>query len=121
MGEAAGKVEFLTDRPDFDRLVNTWLPYELYASRLWGRVGPTQRAGATGYRDQLQDSLPLVLLTAPDAGADRVHASQQVREGDVLEWRHRAPGGGRPSAAHQGERSPSLCCPMCWRAMCGTG
>ena len=44
-----GKVDVRTNRPDFDRLVNTWLPYQLYASRLWGRVGPNQRGGATGY------------------------------------------------------------------------
>ncbi len=90
-----GKVEVRTNRPDFDRLVNTWLPYQLYASRLWGRVGPNQRGGATGYRDQLQDVLPLILLEPRLARAQIVlHASQQFREGDVLKWWHRAPNGG---------------------------
>ena len=89
-----GKVEVRTNRPDFDRLVNTWLPYQLYASRLWGRVGPNQRGGATGYRDQLQDVLPLVVLEPRLARAQIVlHASQQFREGDVLKWWHRAPNG----------------------------
>ena len=88
------RVEVCTNRPDFDRLVNTWLPYQLYASRLWGRVGPNQRGGATGYRDQLQDVLPLVLLEPRLARAQIVlHASQQFREGDVLKWWHRAPNG----------------------------
>src|SRR5271165_6921134 len=90
-----GKVEVRTNRPDFDRLVNTWLPYQLYASRLWGRVGPNQRGGATGFRDQLQDVLPLILLEPRLVRAQIVlHASQQFREGDVLKWWHRAPNGG---------------------------
>ncbi len=90
-----GKVEVRTNRPDFDGLVNTWLPYQLYASRLFGRLGPNQLGGATGYRDQLQDVLPLVLLEPRLARAQIVlHASQQFREGDVLKWWHRAPGGG---------------------------
>ncbi len=90
-----GKVEVRTNRPDFDRLVNTWLPYQLYASRLWGRVGPNQRGGATGYRDQLQDVLPLSLLEPRLTRAQIVlHASQQFLEGDVLKWWHRAPNGG---------------------------
>jgi cyclic beta-1,2-glucan synthetase len=90
-----GRVEVRTNRPDFDRLVNTWLPYQLYASRLWGRVGPNQRGGATGYRDQLQDVLPLALLEPRLTRAQIVlHASQQFLEGDVLKWWHRAPNGG---------------------------
>jgi cyclic beta-1,2-glucan synthetase len=93
--ERLGKVEVSTNRPDFDRLVNTWLPYQLYASRLFGRAGPNQLGGATGYRDQLQDVLPLTLLEPRLTRAQIVlHASQQFREGDVLKWWHRAPGGG---------------------------
>ena len=93
--ERLGKVEVRTNRPDFDRLVNTWLPYQLYASRLFGRVGPNQLGGATGYRDQLQDVLPLTLLEPRLTRAQIVlHATQQFREGDVLKWWHRAPGGG---------------------------
>ena len=93
--ERLGKVEVRTNRPDFDRLVNIWLPYQLYASRLFGRVGPNQLGGATGYRDQLQDVLPLTLLEPRLTRAQIVlHATQQFREGDVLKWWHRAPGGG---------------------------
>ncbi len=93
--ERLGQVEVRTNRPDFDRLVNTWLPYQLYASRLWGRVGPNQRGGATGYRDQLQDVLPLILMEPRLARAQIVlHAGQQFREGDVLKWWHRGPDGG---------------------------
>jgi cyclic beta-1,2-glucan synthetase len=93
--ERLSRVEVRTNRPDFDRLVNTWLPYQLYASRLFGRVGPNQLGGATGYRDQLQDVLPLTLIEPRLTRAQIVlHASQQFREGDVLKWWHRAPGGG---------------------------
>ena len=57
--------------------------------------GPNQLGGATGYRDQLQDVLPLTLLEPRLTRAQIVlHASQQFREGDVLKWWHRAPGGG---------------------------
>ena len=88
-------VEVRTNRPDFDRLVNTWLPYQLYASRLFARVGPNQRGGATGYRDQLQDVLPLIVIEPRLTRAQIVlHAGQQFLEGDVLKWWHRAPNGG---------------------------
>ncbi len=93
--ERLGRVEIRSNRPDFDRLVNVWLPYQLYASRLFGRLGPNQLGGATGYRDQLQDVLPLTLTEPRLTRAQIVlHASQQFREGDVLKWWHRAPGGG---------------------------
>ena len=113
-----GKVRVATNRPDFDRLVNTWLPYQLYASRLFGRVGPNQRGGAFGFRDQLQDVLPLVLLEPRLARAQIVlHASQQFLEGDVLKWWHRAPNGGdRHRAAHAGER-PAFVAALCARAL----
>jgi cyclic beta-1,2-glucan synthetase len=89
-----GIIEVKTNRPDFDRLVNTWLPYQLYASRLLARVGPNQRGGATGYRDQLQDVAPLILIEPRLTRAQiLLHAGQQFLEGDVLKWWHWAPDG----------------------------
>ncbi|HLW93003.1 MAG TPA: glycosyl transferase family 36, partial [Roseiarcus sp.] len=89
------KVNVRTNRPDFDRLVNTWLPYQAMASRLFGRVGPNQRGGAFGFRDQLQDVLPLVFIEPRLTRKQIVlHAGQQFPEGDVLKWWHRAPNGG---------------------------
>ena len=87
-------VEIETDDPGFDRLVNHWLPYQLLASRLWGRVGPNQRGGAIGFRDQLQDVLPLVFHD-PKIVRDQIvlHAGQQFIEGDVLKWWHAGPDG----------------------------
>jgi cyclic beta-1,2-glucan synthetase len=89
-----GKIRVATNRPDFDRLVNIWLPYQTTASRLFGRVGPNQRGGAFGFRDQLQDVLPLIFIEPRLARKQIVlHAGQQFLEGDVLKWWHRAPNG----------------------------
>ena len=88
---------------------NTWLPSQLYASRLFGRVGPNQLGGATGYRDQLQDVLPLTLLEPRLTRAQIVLAREPAiprrRCAQVVAsraWRrHRS----RP--ANQGERPAS--------------
>lgn len=92
--ETLGVLRIETNRPDFDRLVNDWLPYQLLTSRLWGRTGQAQRSGAIGYRDQLQDVLPLIMLK-PEAARRQIllHAAQQFIEGDVLKWWHRSADG----------------------------
>ncbi len=84
-----------TADPDFDRLVNDWLPYQLVTARLWGRSGPFQRGGAYGYRDHLQDVMPLA-ATHPDLCRQQIllHGAQQFLEGDVLQWWHVAANGG---------------------------
>jgi cyclic beta-1,2-glucan synthetase len=75
--------------PELDRLVNDWLPYQVQTARLWARAGSEQRSGAYGFRDQLQDVLPLLFH---DAALVRrqilLHAGQQFLEGDVLAWWH---------------------------------
>ena len=89
-----GVMRVKTNRPEFDRLVNDWLPYQALTARLWGRAGPAQRSGAFGYRDQLQDVLPFVAL-APEIARRQIllHARQQFVQGDVLKWWHEAPDG----------------------------
>jgi cyclic beta-1,2-glucan synthetase len=88
-------VRIKSNNEAFDRLVNHWLPYQLLTSRLWGRTGPNQRGGATGFRDQLQDVLPLMFHDATLARRQiLLHAGQQFPEGDVLKWWHAAPQGG---------------------------
>ena len=98
--------------PAFDRLVNDWLPYQLLTARLWGRCGPNQRGGAFGFRDQLQDVLPL-LATRPDSRAARSCCTprQQFLEGDVLQWWHPAPEGGTGLGARNNASDPHLWLP----------
>lgn len=84
-----GAIRVETSSPAFDRLVNTWLPYQTLTARLWGRLGPQQRSGAFGFRDQLQDVLPLTMLRPRLARAQiLLHARQQFLRGDVLQWWH---------------------------------
>lgn len=92
--ERLNAIHIETNNPAFDRLVNYWLPYQVLVSRLWGRTGPNQRGGATGFRDQLQDILPFLFLD-PDLARGQIvlHAGQQFPEGDVLKWWHNAPDG----------------------------
>lgn len=101
-----------TNRPDFDSMVNDWLPYQLLTSRLWGRAGPNQRSGAYGYRDQLQDVLPLI-FTQPDLARRQIllHAGQQFREGDVLKWWHQAVSGGTGLGQRTSSGDPHLWLP----------
>jgi cyclic beta-1,2-glucan synthetase len=80
-----------TSDPGFDRMVNDWLPYQVLASHLWGRTGPNQRSGGYGYRDQLQDLLPLVYLHPGMARSQiLLHAAQQFFAGDVMQWWHQS-------------------------------
>ena len=90
-----GQLRVETDDPDVDRLVNDWLPYQVLTARLWGRLGPNQRSGAFGFRDQLQDVLPLIWIW-PALAREQIltHAAVQFREGDVLKWWHPAARGG---------------------------
>jgi cellobiose phosphorylase len=78
-----------TQRPDFDCLNNTWLPYQAISGRLWGRTGYYQQSGAFGFRDQLQDSQ--VWLPIDPAGCRKqilLHAERQFVDGSVYHWWH---------------------------------
>jgi cyclic beta-1,2-glucan synthetase len=77
------------DTPDeaMNLLVNRWLPYQALACRVRARSAFYQASGAFGFRDQLQDTLSL-LLHDPQLARDQIlnAASRQFVEGDVQHW-----------------------------------
>ena len=77
----------------FDVMVNRWLLYQTVSCRMWAKAGFYQAGGATGFRDQLQDSMALA-WAAPQMLRDQIVlcASRQYAEGDVQHWWH-SPGG----------------------------
>ena len=110
--ETLGDLRVETNHPAFDRLVNDWLPYQLLTARLWGRCGPSQRGGAFGFRDQLQDVLPLFAIR-PDLARRQIllHARQQFLAGDVLQWWHPSTTGGTGLGARNNASDPHLWLP----------
>jgi cyclic beta-1,2-glucan synthetase len=84
-----GGITVATQNKSFDTLVNNWLVYQTYASRIWGRTGYYQSGGAYGFRDQLQDVLSLV-YTNPAITREIIvkFAARQFVEGDVMHWWH---------------------------------
>ncbi len=76
-----------TPDPALDAMVNHWLPYQALACRIRARAGFYQASGAFGFRDQLQDTLALLLHDPELARAQIVNAaSRQFPEGDVQHW-----------------------------------
>jgi len=84
-----GRMQFFLPDDMLSGYFNAFLPYQIRASRLQLRAGFYQSGGAFGFRDQLQDMLPLV-YTEPERV--RAHlllcASRQYLEGDVQHWWH---------------------------------
>jgi cyclic beta-1,2-glucan synthetase len=82
-----GTLQVSTPDPAFDRMVNTWLPYQNLACRIRARSAFYQASGAFGFRDQLQDTLALMLHDPSLARAQIINAaSRQFPEGDVQHW-----------------------------------
>ena len=90
-----GATTVQTPDPLFDAMVNRWLLYQTVSCRLWAKAGFYQAGGATGFRDQLQDTMALV-WAAPDMLRQQIVlcASRQFSEGDVQHWWHAPTGAG---------------------------
>jgi cyclic beta-1,2-glucan synthetase len=84
-----------TPDPLLDMLVNRWLLYQTVSCRVWAKAGFYQAGGATGFRDQLQDTMALV-WAAPAMLREQIvsSASRQFAEGDVQHWWHAPTGAG---------------------------
>jgi hypothetical protein len=88
-------VEVSTPDRGFDLMINTWLPYQCLAARLYARAGFYPVSGAVGCRAQLQDTLALLLHDAQLARAQILNAAgRQFRTGDVQHWWLPASGAG---------------------------
>jgi cyclic beta-1,2-glucan synthetase len=92
--EKLGSLSLNTANPALDHYINTWAVYQSIACRLEARASLYQSGGAIGFRDQLQDSVNLMLIN-PSYAREQILDSccHQYLEGDVMHWWHRHPDG----------------------------
>lgn len=83
----ASTLQVQTPDPAFDAMVNIWLPYQTLTCRIRARSAFYQASGAYGFRDQLQDTLALLLHDSTLARTQILNAAgRQFAQGDVQHW-----------------------------------
>ena len=87
--ELLGRCKIETPLDSMNVMLNGWLAYQIISSRLYAKSGFYQSGGATGFRDQLQDSLGLKYLE-PEILKNQIieQSKHQFIEGDVEHWWH---------------------------------
>lgn len=84
-----GKIKVKTPDETMNIMLNGWLMYQAISCRLWSRTAFYQSGGAYGFRDQLQDVMPLSFLRPKMTRKQiLISASRQFIEGDVQHWWH---------------------------------
>ena len=87
--ELLDKVHINTPLESMNIMLNGWAEYQTITSRLWAKTGYYQSGGATGFRDQLQDTLGVKFIDVDLMRKQIItSAKHQFIEGDVEHWWH---------------------------------
>ena len=87
--EMLGNIKVETPVESMNILLNGWLLYQTYCSRMLARSGYYQSGGAFGFRDQLQDCISLKYISPEILKMQIIkHSKHQFIEGDVEHWWH---------------------------------
>ena len=74
-GSLLGTVQVKTPDRAINMMLNRWLLYQSLGCRIWGRSAFYQSSGASGFRDQLQDVMALLVAAPHLARAHILHAA----------------------------------------------
>ena len=98
----------------FENYMNCWAVYQCTACRLEARSSIYQSGGAFGFRDQLQDSINILLMSTGYA-RDRILdcCLHQYTQGDVMHWWHPHPSGDRGVRTRCSDDLLWLCWALC--------
>ena len=100
---------------ELDRYLQPWAIYQSIACRLLGRSSLYQSGGAFGFRDQLQDSVNLMLLDTSYAREQILLCCRhQYEEGDVMHWWHSHPAGDKGLRSRCSDDLLWLVWALCW-------